>query len=179
MDGDGVCGDVDNCVEVANADQLDANGNGLGDACEFGGDADADGLPSAADNCPEVANPTQQDLDEDGLGDACDDDDDGDGAPDATDCAPLLRGVSAPPAQPDLGLLKDEVTGSNWLVWSTGEQRHSANVYRGSRSAGQPMTNNLSCLDADNPSGRLLDDELLLPGELSFYLVSSLNHCGE
>jgi subtilisin family serine protease len=33
-DGDGVCGDVDNCPTVANPDQTDANGNGLGDACD-------------------------------------------------------------------------------------------------------------------------------------------------
>jgi hypothetical protein len=34
-DGDGVCGDVDNCPTVANQDQADANQNGLGDACDM------------------------------------------------------------------------------------------------------------------------------------------------
>ena len=33
-DGDGVCGDIDNCPNTANADQLDSNGDGIGDACE-------------------------------------------------------------------------------------------------------------------------------------------------
>ena len=33
-DGDGICDADDNCPEVANAGQADANGNGLGDACE-------------------------------------------------------------------------------------------------------------------------------------------------
>jgi hypothetical protein len=33
-DGDGVCDAIDNCVNMANADQADADGNGLGDACE-------------------------------------------------------------------------------------------------------------------------------------------------
>jgi hypothetical protein len=33
-DGDGVPGCVDNCPSVANADQLDSNGNGVGNACE-------------------------------------------------------------------------------------------------------------------------------------------------
>ncbi|MGQ0735974.1 MAG: DapH/DapD/GlmU-related protein [Acidobacteriota bacterium] len=32
-DGDGVPNDVDNCPSVANTDQLDANGDGYGDAC--------------------------------------------------------------------------------------------------------------------------------------------------
>ncbi|MFN3198710.1 MAG: hypothetical protein ACE366_09910 [Bradymonadia bacterium] len=32
-DGDGVCGDVDNCPTVPNADQADDNGDGHGDAC--------------------------------------------------------------------------------------------------------------------------------------------------
>jgi len=33
-DGDSVCDDEDNCVLTPNADQLDANDNGVGDACE-------------------------------------------------------------------------------------------------------------------------------------------------
>lgn len=33
-DGDGVPNAVDNCPNVANADQADSNGNGIGDACE-------------------------------------------------------------------------------------------------------------------------------------------------
>ncbi|MBI5376569.1 MAG: thrombospondin type 3 repeat-containing protein [Candidatus Schekmanbacteria bacterium] len=33
-DADGVCDSVDNCPAVANADQLDADNNGIGDACE-------------------------------------------------------------------------------------------------------------------------------------------------
>jgi len=66
----------DNCPDVANPDQEDSNGNGIGDACETAGpagpaDRDGDGVPDATDNCPDVANPDQADADHDGVGDAC------------------------------------------------------------------------------------------------------------
>ena len=34
IDGDGVCGNVDNCPTVANQNQLDSDADGLGDACD-------------------------------------------------------------------------------------------------------------------------------------------------
>ncbi|MCA9546449.1 MAG: thrombospondin type 3 repeat-containing protein, partial [Myxococcales bacterium] len=56
--------------------QADADGDGVGDACEDPvdpEDPDGDGVPRSEDNCEDVANPDQADVDRDGVGDACDD----------------------------------------------------------------------------------------------------------
>lgn len=42
-DLDGIEDHEDNCPGIANADQDDANGNGMGDACDAGSDTDGDG----------------------------------------------------------------------------------------------------------------------------------------
>ena len=70
-DEDGVCGDVDNCPTTANADQADADSDGVGDACFVDPDKDDDGILDVDDNCVDVPNPDQTDWDADGVGDAC------------------------------------------------------------------------------------------------------------
>jgi hypothetical protein len=88
--GDGVVDALDNCPETCNASQRDADGDGIGDACDVFEDWDFDGVLNVLDNCPLAFNPTsplgvQDDLDGDGIGDLCDpdsEDDDNDGAPD-------------------------------------------------------------------------------------------------
>ncbi len=69
-DGDGFIDTLDNCVDIANADQSDIDGDGLGDVCDD--DIDGDGVLNASDNCPETANADQADADSDGFGDVCD-----------------------------------------------------------------------------------------------------------
>lgn len=77
-DGDGVCDDHDNCTGCWNADQADADRDGLGDCwrCDWctgpGTDTDWDGVCDGVDNCPTVWNQSQADRDHDGIGDACD-----------------------------------------------------------------------------------------------------------
>ena len=50
VDGDGVTYETDNCPDVANADQADADGDGTGDACEDGGSSS--GSPQLCDPTP-------------------------------------------------------------------------------------------------------------------------------
>ena len=73
-DGDGVADGDDNCPDDANADQADADQDGVGDVCDdtpLGPDGDGDGFPDVLDNCPTVPN-DGTDSDHDGIGDACD-----------------------------------------------------------------------------------------------------------
>ena len=74
-DRDGVLNTADNCPTVANANQVDADGDGAGDACDStpnGPDVDGDGVGELVDNCGAVANQSQSDRDANGRGDLCD-----------------------------------------------------------------------------------------------------------
>jgi hypothetical protein len=78
VDGDGVVNALDNCRDVRNGDQRDADGDGMGDKCDP--NADNDAHPNGSDNCPLIANDDQLDVRAPlGIGDACDGDTDADG----------------------------------------------------------------------------------------------------
>jgi len=98
-DGDGVCGEIDNCPIVANANQVDTDGDLAGNACDFDDDGDdvcdigpaIDDICSTAgpDNCPLDMNGDQADFDGDGYGDVCDSDIDNDGVIGGADDCPM------------------------------------------------------------------------------------------
>ena len=71
VDGDKVIDVNDNCVNIPNADQVDVDGNGRGDACD---DFDRDGVINLEDNCSNQPNVSQVDTDGDKIGDECDPD---------------------------------------------------------------------------------------------------------
>lgn len=76
-DGDTIMDSQDNCINVPNLDQADADGDGAGDVCDVcpddpDDDADGDDLCGDVDNCPSKANAGQADADADGVGDDCD-----------------------------------------------------------------------------------------------------------
>jgi len=95
-DGDGLSDQIDNCAVVPNPNQIDLNGDDVGDICS--GDRDNDGIPDADDSCPDSfdwfglrdidldgVNDLSLDLDGDGINNSCDPDADGDGVLNETD----------------------------------------------------------------------------------------------
>jgi len=102
LDGDGisVC---DNCPDVYNPDQRDADADSVGDAC---------------DNCPTVPNPNQSDIDFDSIGDLCDN-------------CPTIPNIDQNPcvceqtcglSGPTISFDSPEGHGSGVVRWSTGRE---------------------------------------------------------
>lgn len=87
-DMDTIPDEADNCPNICNSAQLDADGDNVGDVCDAtpgcGGcgqiaceitcdiDTDSDGVLDSVDNCPNKCNSLQLDANGNGIGDVCD-----------------------------------------------------------------------------------------------------------
>ena len=85
-DGDGISGTTDNCPDVANPDQRDCNGNGIGEACETFTDCNGTLIPDSCD----IASGTSSDADANGVPDECQPDCNMNDLPDAFEIATSL-----------------------------------------------------------------------------------------
>jgi len=105
-DNDGVIDDNDNCINISNSNQADADNDGIGNACEA--DTDEDGVIDDNDNCINISNSNQADADNDGIGNACEVDTDNDGIIDDSDNCPFISNVNQEDIDNDgIGILCD------------------------------------------------------------------------
>lgn len=86
-DLDGISDSTDNCINIANKNQENLDGDRLGDVCD--NDRDGDGIFDVDDDFPDNSE-QYLDLDGDGLGHTEDDDNDGDGVNDDVDNCPYV-----------------------------------------------------------------------------------------
>ena len=172
-DNDGVCNDVDNCPDVVNGNQADADADGRGDVC---------------DNCLVVPNGFQQrDTDRDGQGDSCDIDDDNDGVPDGPDNCPVTANNSQVNADgdgkgdacdvcPHPGPCHAEVIGTLYkkgflLEWNTQAGASGYDLVR-SHTANFAAA---QCLGMKHRATDMVDTEIPAPGQVLFYLVRAVD----
>jgi hypothetical protein len=121
----------------------------------------------------------QPDFDNDGTPDYLDTDDDNDGVPDASDCAPLSRAITQPPALVSNSLRLNKLPGKATLKWLHAYQAPTYNVYRGTFGGGLLFAYNETCFATENVTRTVDDGATPAPGHGFYYIIGSRNACGE
>jgi hypothetical protein len=126
-------------------------------------------------NCDETIDEGFDDTDADGSADCVDPDDDNDLVPDASDCAPLVNSVSAPPGGSGETLrLGPAIDRIDWLA---APQSNVSDLYRGSVTGGSGFAYNHACLASELPVTEYFDSDPIAPGDLFYYLIGPRNSC--
>ena len=129
------------------------------------------------DNCDTIID-NDGDADSDGQQNCVDTDDDNDGAPDASDCAPLLAYTANPPGT--VGDMTASPTVNGKFTWVLIPQNNVYNVYRGLAGPNSPgdYLPGSDCRFHEEPSGTFTDNDNPPVGQIFYYLVTGMNFCG-
>jgi hypothetical protein len=166
-DGDGVPNFNDNCLELSNPAQEDADSDGIGDACAV--DGDSDGWSDVLDNCPAQPNPDQANSDGDPRGNVC-------------DCAPADAAAYAPVVE------VQQLTAAGAVTTTLGWSSQASQAGSGTRYdvvsvdlatlLGTASFQGATCLANDWAASSATDSRGLGPGAGFAYLVRAVNACG-
>ena len=164
-DNDGIADEDDNCITVANPNQVDMDNDGIGDACDK--DIDGDQYENVSENiCGSnslSASSTPNDLDGDFIPDCVDPDKDGDGYENTSDAFPIDKSEWSDTDDDDIGDNADtDDDNDNWL--DTDEIQCGTDPLDSSDTPLDTDQDQIAnCIDQDDDNDTYLDTEDIFP----------------